>query len=108
MNFIKILDIHKQYGYNKTMLKIRDKVTINAESFSDKQARNGVVSRIETTEVLDTGLFTLGLLHFYNSASLEKWQRYVVVYELPARGDKIRLVFRDFNESELTKGWIKK
>lgn len=87
--------------------KIRDKVTLKAELFTDKKPSNGVISRVVKTQELDTGLFTLGLLHFWRESSLYEKTVYTVVREIPAYGDKIRLVFGEYDEEDMIKGWDK-
>lgn len=88
-------------------LKIRDKVTINARHFTSGEPQKGVISKVVKTSRLDTGLFTLGLLHFHNTASLSEDTTYTVVREIPAHGDQIRMVFGEYEEKDLTKGWSK-
>ena len=83
--------------------KLRQKVTIDGKHFTDKKPRQAVIAGVHTS--LDTGIFTLGLKHFMDTA--EVLTTYLVAYEASAFGDQIRLVRDDrYKEEDLKAGWL--
>lgn len=82
--------------------KLRDKVTIDGSRFIDRKPRQAVISGVHSK--LDTGLFTLGLKHFVDTAIPHT--TYLVTHESPAFGNQIRLVSDDrYTEEDLVRGW---